>query len=97
MLGVQLPPSSYDADPWQQQAGPTVFAPFASDSGGQHTGTAGWGLNFRVASLDAAVKHLTSAGVEVDVDPTAYPDGRFAQLADPEGNAIQLWEVAPRP
>jgi len=26
------------------------------------------------------------------VDPEVYPNGRFASLADPEGNPIQLWE-----
>jgi predicted enzyme related to lactoylglutathione lyase len=25
-------------------------------------------------------------------DPETYPNGRFAWLADPEGNRIQLWE-----
>ena len=39
-----------------------------------------------------AVLALRSAGVDVEVDETAYPNGRFAQLNDPEGNAIQLWE-----
>jgi glyoxylase I family protein len=28
----------------------------------------------------------------VQVDPEVYPNGRFAQLADPEGNPIQLWQ-----
>jgi hypothetical protein len=28
------------------------------------------------------------------IDPQEYPNGRFAQLGDPEGNAIQLWEPA---
>jgi predicted enzyme related to lactoylglutathione lyase len=23
-----------------------------------------------------------------------YPNGRFAELADPEGNPVQLWEPA---
>ncbi len=31
-------------------------------------------------------------GIEVEVDPELYPNGRFAQLTDPEGNAVQLWE-----
>jgi predicted enzyme related to lactoylglutathione lyase len=26
--------------------------------------------------------------------PEVYPNGRFAHLADPEGNPVQLWEVA---
>ena len=50
------------------------------------------GINFRVGDLDAMVAQLRAAGIDVDVDTELYPEGRFAQLADPEGNAIQLWQ-----
>ena len=40
------------------------------------------------------VAQLRSAGVEVVVDPEPCPDGRFADLRDPEGDAVQLWEPA---
>jgi glyoxylase I family protein len=40
------------------------------------------------------VEQLRTAGIEVTVDPETYPNGRFASLADPEGNPIQLWEPA---
>jgi glyoxylase I family protein len=49
-------------------------------------------LDFRVADLDATVAHLRTMGVDVRVDPQAYPYGRFAELKDPEGNPIQLWQ-----
>jgi glyoxylase I family protein len=49
-------------------------------------------INFRVASLDAMVEQLRAAGIEVEVDPDPYPNGRFATLHDPESNPIQLWE-----
>jgi predicted enzyme related to lactoylglutathione lyase len=45
-----------------------------------------------VRDLDAIVAQLGSSGIDVEVDETDYPNGRFAQLTDPEGNAIQLWE-----
>ena len=32
------------------------------------------------------------AGHRVDVGPERYPNGRFAELRDPEGNGIQLWQ-----
>jgi predicted enzyme related to lactoylglutathione lyase len=41
------------------------------------------------------VAQLGRAGIEVEVDPEVYPNGRFAALADPEGNPIQLWEPSP--
>jgi predicted enzyme related to lactoylglutathione lyase len=47
-----------------------------------------------VTDLDAMVEQLRAAGIEVDVDAEVYPNGRFAQLHDPEGNAIQLWQPA---
>jgi hypothetical protein len=54
-----------------------------------------WSVNFRVADLDAMVGQLRAAGIEVSVDPETYPNGRFADLHDPEGNPVQLWEPAP--
>lgn len=92
-LGVEPPPPSYDEPTWQQQAGPTVFAPFGAPQwNSDHLGAGGWGLNFRVRDLDAMVAQLREAGIEVDVDPEIHPNGRFASLHDPEGNAVQLWE-----
>lgn len=56
------------------------------------TSVGGWGINFRVGDLHAVVAQLRVAGIDVKVDPEDYPNGRFAQPEDPEGNAIQLWE-----
>lgn len=94
-LGVLPPPQSMDDAPWEQEAGITVFGPSgpAADDLGL-LGPGGFGLNFRVADLEAMVEQLRSAGETVEVDPTDYPYGRFASLRDPEGNPIQLWEPA---
>ena len=92
-LGVGAPPTSYDGEVWVQEAGPTVFAPFGAEhAASPYLGQAGWGINFRVRDLDAMVEQLRSAGLEVEVDTEEYPNGRFALLHDPEGNAVQLWE-----
>lgn len=91
-LGVKLTPTSYEEEPWMQEAGPTVFAPFKEDTeyfGGKEKM---WMVNFRVADLDAMVAQLRGNGIEVKVDPEIYPNGRFARVHDPEGNPIQLWE-----
>ncbi len=98
-LGVMAPPQSYDEAVWEQEQGPTVFAPFGAEQwDSPHLGPSGWGINFRVADLDGMVEQLRAAGLAVEVDPEAYPNGRFAHLADPEGNPVQLWEpeVPPR-
>ncbi len=92
-LGVIGPGESYGDPVWEQEAGPTVFAPFGTEHReSPYLGPTGWGINFRVRDLDAMVDQLTAAGIEVEVDPEVYPNGRFANLHDPEGNAVQLWE-----
>jgi glyoxylase I family protein len=93
-LGVEPPPQTHEGTVWTQEAGPTAFAAFPSTFEGAPLGSSGWGLNFRVADLDAIVEQLRASGVEVTVDAEVYPIGRFAQLSDPEGNAVQLWEPA---
>ena len=41
---------------------------------------------------EGGLERLRANGIDVEVDPESYPIGRFAQLHDPEGNAVQLWE-----
>ena len=92
-LGVHAPPDSYDEPEWQQEAGPTVFAAFGPEHhDSPHLGPRGFGVNFRVTDLDAMVDQLRAAGIDVEVDPDVYPNGRFASLHDPEGNPVQLWQ-----
>jgi glyoxylase I family protein len=70
-----------------------VFAPFGAEHWeSPYLGPSGWGINFRVSDLDGFVDQLRAAGIEVEVDPEIYPNGRFASLHDPEGNAVQLWQ-----
>ncbi|MDY6941942.1 MAG: VOC family protein [Pseudomonadota bacterium] len=91
-LGINPVPQSYDEQPWAQQAGPTVFAPFPPDTEYFGSESQAWMVNFRVSDLDAMVSQLRGMGIEVSIDPEAYPNGRFARLHDPEGNPIELWE-----
>jgi glyoxylase I family protein len=91
-LGVQRTPTSYTEQPWRQESGFTVFAPFAQDTKYFGRPNQQWMINFRVRDLDAMVAQLSRAGISVDVDREVYPNGRFARLQDPEGNPIQLWE-----
>jgi glyoxylase I family protein len=93
-LGINKVPDNYNDPAWQQQAGPTVFAPFAQTTKYFGDPAKQWMLNFRVANLDALVTQLQSAGISVKVDPEKYPNGRFARTHDPEGNPIELWEPA---
>jgi glyoxylase I family protein len=95
-LGVSLTPSSYEESVWQQEAGPTVFAPFAETSnyfGDAHKVCM---VNFRVRDLDRMAAQLRDGGIAVEIDPHSYPNGRFARLHDPEGNPIELWQPTVR-
>jgi glyoxylase I family protein len=91
-LGVSIVPSTYEQQPWVQEAGPTVFAPFAADTAYFGDPDRMWMVNFRVRNLDAMAAQLRRSGITVEVDEQVYPNGRFARLYDPEGNPIELWE-----
>ena len=91
-LGIDPVPADYGQKSWSQEAGPTVFAPFAQDSDYFGRAEQQWMLNLRVRDLDAMVEQLRAAQLAVAVDPEVYPNGRFARLHDPEGNPIELWE-----
>jgi len=89
-LGFTLTPADYKSESWQQLAGPTVFQPFPANTTYFGSADHSFMLNFRVKNLDAMVAQLRRAGIAVEVDPKTYSNGRFARLADPEGNPIQL-------
>ncbi len=91
-LGIDLVPDNYDEEPWTQEAGPTVFAPFSKDTDYFGRDSQMWMINLRVSDLDAMVAQLRNADIEVEVDTADYPNGRFARVYDPEGNPIELWE-----
>ncbi len=80
-------------EPWQQEAGPTVFMPFASNTD-HWPDSKQWMINFRVSDLEDLLSELRQAGINVRTDPTwdTPETGRFARVEDPEGNPIELWE-----
>jgi len=92
-LGISLTPSSEGDAVWEQEAGPTVFAPFPETS--KYFGDAQkvWMVNFRVRDLDKMAAQLRAAGIEIKIYPPD-PTGRFARVHDPEGNPIELWQPA---
>ena len=91
-LGVSILPQSKDDPVWHQQAGATAFAPFPEKTGYFGDPSKGWMINFRVSDLDKMAAQLEVAGIAVKVDPTTYPNGRFARIHDPEGNPVELWQ-----
>ena len=91
-LGVTMTPGDYESPCWRQEEGPTVFEPFPEETDYFHDLAKLWMINFRVRDLDLMVAQLRSAGIEVEVDPEKYPNGRFARLKDPEGNPVAIWQ-----
>ena len=91
-LGIDPVPLDYAQRPWRQEAGPTAFAPFPENTELFGDDSKCWMVNFRVRDLEAMLKQLRAAKIEVRLDPEEYPNGRFARLRDPEGNPIELWE-----
>jgi glyoxylase I family protein len=93
-LGITPVPMKYSDPSWQQEAGTTAFSAFPETTGYFGDPKKDWMINFRVRDLDKIAAQLTAAGIAVKVDPTTYPNGRFARLQDPEGNPIELWQPA---
>jgi predicted enzyme related to lactoylglutathione lyase len=91
-FGVTMVPDDYDKPAWRTNAGTTVFAPFKEDTTYFGDMKNQWMINFRVKNLEAMAAQLRNNGIKVEVDPEEYPNGKFAQLFDPEGNPIQLWQ-----
>ncbi|HEX4824685.1 MAG TPA: VOC family protein [Candidatus Polarisedimenticolaceae bacterium] len=92
-LGISLTPTAMGQEPWHQEAGPTVFAPFKKETKYFGKPEQMWMVNFRVADLKAMMAQLRAAGIKVE-EEGSDPSGDFARLEDPEGNPIQLWQPA---
>jgi len=91
-LGITQP----DATVWIQEAGPTVFSPFAATSD-YFAADKQWMLNLRVDDLPGLIAQLQSAGIAVETRADWDGDGSygtFARIHDPEGTPIELWQPA---
>lgn len=50
-------------------------------------------INFRVDDLEALLQTLLDKGIQITSPCKEYPYGKFAQIIDPFGNSIELWEA----
>jgi predicted enzyme related to lactoylglutathione lyase len=90
-LGI---PDMSSGTPWDQHAGPTVFAPFPADTDYFGRAEQQTMLNFRVTDLDAMLLQLREAGARVEDEIVEADFGRFGYATDPEGNRFELWQPA---
>ena len=80
---------------WRQEAGPTVFAAFESETDYFGSRSQQTMLNFRVRDLDAMLAQLRANGADVaDEAQDMEGVGRFGWVTDPEGNRVELWQPA---
>ena len=96
-LGVPSDSTGGVAFHWREEDHPektgiTVWAPFPVDTRYFEPSTAPFMINYRVTDLDGLLAQLREEGVWVDERMETYEYGRFAWIADPEGNRIELWE-----
>jgi predicted enzyme related to lactoylglutathione lyase len=52
-------------------------------------------INYRVDDLDGLLASLRADGIEILKGPESDQNGKFAWIADPDGNKVELWEPAP--
>ncbi|WP_411827786.1 VOC family protein [Luteolibacter sp. AS25] len=90
-LGIQRSTPGVLGGGWWTSETPSVVCAEPEDGvfGG---GSQSWYLSFTVADLDAMIAQLMKNGVSVELKHADSVFGRFAQLNDPEGNHIELWE-----
>ena len=79
---------------WEQEQGPTVFAPFKADTK-YFSENQQFMVNFRVEGLEEFLEMLKADGVRTDEKRDEASFGKFAWVYDPEGNKIELWEPTP--
>ena len=97
-LGVSLTPSSYEESHWQQEAGPTVFAPFEETSDYFGDAHKVWMVNFRVRDFGRMAAQLLAAGIAVEIDPQSYPNDEtlHARLLNSSGLFLDFsWVTVP--
>jgi len=88
--------SEEQGDVWRQEAGPTIWTPFAQDTTYFGRPEQSFMVNIRVPDLDAMLAQVRALGATV-IDDIQVMDGigRFGWVEDPEGNRIELWEPSP--
>lgn len=81
-----------DLDP--DRKGHTQFSVFPADTGYLSPSRKDFMINFRVDDLEAVLKRLKDAGMEVVGEIERFDYGSFGWVMDPDGNKIELWEPA---
>ena len=77
-----------------EDGGPTIWSTFEKRTPYFGPQDKEFMINYRVDDLDGLLETLRAEGVWIDERREDHEYGRFAWIADPEGNRIELWEPA---
>ena len=98
-LGLALEPWGGAILKWPDDkandGGLTVWNAAPADTEWFAPSTASFMINYRVDDLTEMLADLEKAGVEVLKGPESHENGKFAWIADPDGNKVELWEPMP--
>ncbi len=100
-LGIEGKPGVGGMFHWRRHDDPedatvTAWSIFPETTKYFNPSTAPFMINYQVEDLDAVLEALQAEGVTIDPKREDHEYGRFAWIADPEGNRIELWEP-PKP
>lgn len=95
-LGIELEPWGGAVLKWPEDKaedeGLTVWNVAKRDTEWFSPSQASFMINYRVDDLGELLEALTAAGVEILQGPESHENGKFAWIADPDGNKVELWE-----
>lgn len=75
-----------------EDKGATVWHVAAHDSKWFAPSESSFMINYRVDDLDGLLAKMRASGVEILQGPESHENGKFAWIADPDGNKVELWE-----
>jgi catechol 2,3-dioxygenase-like lactoylglutathione lyase family enzyme len=96
-LGIEGKPGEGGMFQWRRHDDPedetvTAWSIFPETTKYFNPSTAPFMINYQVENLDEVLEALRAEGVTIDPKREDHEYGRFAWIADPEGNRIELWE-----
>jgi predicted enzyme related to lactoylglutathione lyase len=75
-----------------EDKGMTVWHLAEKDSEWFSPSTSSFMINYRVDNLLEMLDTLRGNGIEILKGPDFHENGKFAWIADPDGNKVELWE-----
>ncbi len=97
-LGIPFGEQSYTSFVWKDgnneaQTAQSVFSIMPETSTYFAPSQSSFMLNFRVDDLEALMNALREENVTIVGEMEVHSYGKFAWIADPDGNKIELWEA----